>query len=64
MADFERFRYFVETVLDNGVARFRMPVPTASGYQERAVQLEKGTYTHKQSGMGATVSFVLIIYDW
>lgn len=63
-ADFERFRVFAEVTLGNGSARFLMPVPTAAGYAEKTVQLDKGLYSTKQAGLGAQVSFTLIIYDW
>jgi hypothetical protein len=64
--DFERFRTFVEQDLADGTMRFTMPVwmPATNGYVTKTVQLHEGAYTADPFGLGVSVSFILLVFDW
>lgn len=66
LAEFNRFRQFVEFDLANGTSSFVMPVfdPATGDYGTRTVRIDKGTYKADATGAGFVVSFTLMIFDW
>lgn len=65
-SDLEAFRAFHETTLVDGTSRFTMPVwrPATGIYETRTVMLDKGAYTVDPFGLGWSINFVLIVFDW
>ena len=65
-AEFDRFKEFVEYDLASGTSRFTMPVylPKTNSYATRSVMLNEGKYTADPFGVGFSVTFTLIVFNW
>ena len=65
-AEFDRFKEFVEYDLASGTSRFTMPVylPKTNSYATRTVMLNEGKYTADPFGVGFSVTFTLIVFNW
>ena len=56
----------MEYELANGTSRFTMPVylPEDQLYATRTVMIHEGKYTADPFGVGFSVSFTLIVFNW
>lgn len=63
-AQFETFRQWVKTTINQGTAEFMMPVFQSAAYVTKRVQLVGGTYKWARYGLGWRVTLGLRIWDW
>jgi hypothetical protein len=64
--EMERFRHFFEADCADGTARFTMPVwnPANGLYEHRTVMFDQGQATIEPFGLGWSINFTLIVFNW